>query len=137
MDLVCNKIDFNFQEKEDEERARRYSAETKIYFIMKDFINILNQNAISPEFVLKIIASGYQTTKEQYIIVFYVVNKWEGYFVDGLGKCIEENWKQKLNVDIECEYDHQEMLKDHLYIVRYFVKSQHQIDGDIHIFYHN
>ena len=101
MDLVCNKIDFNFQEKEDEERANRYSAETKIYFNLKDFINILNQNAISPEFVLKIIASGYQTTKEQYIIVFYVVNKWERYFVDGLGK------------------------------------SQHQIDGVVHIFYHN
>ena len=53
---------------------------------MKDFINILNQNAISLEFVLKIIASGYQTTKEQYIIIFYVVNKWERYFVDGLAK---------------------------------------------------
>ena len=137
MDLVCNELDFNFQEKEDEERAKRYSAETKIYFIMKDFINILNQNAISPEFVSKIIASGYQTTKELYIIVFYVVIKWERYFVDGMAKCIEENWKQELNVDIECEFDHQEMLKDHLYIVRYCVKSQHQIDGDIHIFYHN
>ena len=137
MDLVCNETDFNFQEKENEERAKRYSAETKIYFIMKDFINILNQNAISPEFVLKIITSGYQTTKEQYIIVFYVVNKWERYFVDGLAKCIEENWKQELNVDNECKYDHQEMLKDHLYMVRYFVKSQHQIDGDLHIFYHN
>ena len=104
---------------------------------LKRFINILNQNAISPEFVLKIIASGCQTTKEQYIIVFYVENKWERYFVDGLTECIEENWKQELNVDIECDYDHQEMHKDHLYIVRYFVKSQHQIDGDVHIFYHN
>ena len=59
MDLACNEIDFNFQEKEDEERGKRYSAETKIYFIMKDFINILNQNAISPESVLKIITNGY------------------------------------------------------------------------------
>ena len=108
MDLVCNEIDFNFQEKEEEERAKRYTAETKIYLIMKDFINILNENAISPEFVLKIIAWGYQTTKEQYMIIFYVVNKWERYFVDWLTNCIEENWKQELNVDIECEYDHPE-----------------------------
>ena len=137
MDLVCNEIDFSFQEKEEEERAKRYTAETKIYLIMKDFINILNQNAISSEFVLKIIAWGYQTTKEQYMIIFYVVNKWERYFVDGLAKCIEENWKQELNVDIEYEYDHQKILKDHLYMVRYFVKSQRGIDGDVNIFYHN
>ena len=104
---------------------------------MKDFINILNQNAISPEFVLKIIAWGYQTTKEQYMIIFYVVNKCERYFVDELAKCIDENWKQVLNVDIECEYDHQEILKDHLYMVRYFVKSQCGIDGDVNIFYNN
>ena len=46
MDLVCNEVDFNFQEKEEEERAKRYNAETKIYLIMKDFINILNHEKL-------------------------------------------------------------------------------------------
>ena len=50
VDLTCNKVDFSFQEKKDEEREKRYNAETKIYFIIKDFLDILNQNAILPEF---------------------------------------------------------------------------------------
>ena len=50
VDLTCNEVDFSFQEKKDEERAKRYNAETKIYFIIKDFLDILNQNAILPEF---------------------------------------------------------------------------------------
>ena len=38
MDLICNEIDFNFQEKQDEERVKRYAAETKIFFVIKDYI---------------------------------------------------------------------------------------------------
>ena len=56
-DLICNEVDFSFQDKQDEERVKRYGAETKIYFIIKDFLDILNQNAILHEFKLKIIAS--------------------------------------------------------------------------------
>ena len=125
MDLACKEIDFNVEEIEqeilDEEREKRYTAETKIYFIMKDFINVLNLNAISPEFALKVVASDYQKTKEEFQIIFYVANKWERYFVDGLAKRIEENWAQELNVNIPCDYDLQEVLKDRLYVARYRV----------------
>ena len=136
-DLIFDEVDFSFEDKQDEERVKRYAAETKIYFIIKDFIDILNQNAILPEFKLKIIASGFQITKEQFIIIFYIVNKWQHYFVDGLAKCIEENWKQEVNKDITCDYDYQEILKDHLYLARYFVQSNHGVDGDVSLFYHN
>ena len=75
MDLTCKEVDFSVEEIEkeilEEERQKRYTAETKIYFIMKDFINILNLNAISPEFTLKVIASGYQKTKDEFQIIFY------------------------------------------------------------------
>ena len=89
-DLICNEVDFSFQDKQDEERAKRYAAETKIYFIIKDFLDILNQNAILHEFKLKKIALGFQKTKKQFIMIFYIVNKWQHYFVDGLAKCLEE-----------------------------------------------
>ena len=36
-DLICNEVDFSFQDKQDEERVKRYGAETKIYFIIQDF----------------------------------------------------------------------------------------------------
>ena len=90
-----------------------------------------------PEFKLKIIASGFKKTKKQFIMLFYIVNKWQHYFIDGLAKCIEENWKQELDQDINCDYDYQEILKNHLYMARYFVKSDHGIDGDVNLFYHN
>ena len=141
MDLTCKEIDFSVDkiEKEilDEERQKRYAAETKIYFIMKDFINVLNLKAISPEFAFKVVASGYQKTKDEFQIIFYIANKWERYFVDGLAKCIEENWTQELNVNIPCDYDLQEVLKDRLYVARYRVKSDHIVASKLSLFYHN
>ena len=45
-DLICKEVDFNVEEIEketlEEERAKRYAAEVKIYFIMKEFIKVLN-----------------------------------------------------------------------------------------------
>ena len=141
MDLTCKEVDFSVEEIEkeilEEERQKRYAAETKIYFIMKDFINILNLNAISPKFTLKVIASGYQKTKDEFQIIFYVANKWERYFVDGLAKCIEENWVQELNINLPCDYDLQEVLKDRLYVARYHVKSDHIVTSELSLFYHN
>ena len=141
MDLTCKEVDFSIDEVEteilEEEREKRYTAETKIFFIMKDFINILNQNAISPEFVLKVIASGYKKTKDEFQTIFYVANKWERYFVDGLAKCIEENWTQELNINLPCEQDLQEVLKDRLYVARYRVKRDHIVESDLFLFYHN
>ena len=81
MDLTCKEptVDFDVEQVEkeilDEERAKRYGSEIRIYFIMKDFIKVLNQNAISPEFALKVIESGYRQTKEEFQIVFYVADQ--------------------------------------------------------------
>ena len=47
------KINFSVEKIEqeilEEERIRRYQAEVKIYFLMKDFMMDVNQNAPSPE----------------------------------------------------------------------------------------
>ena len=141
MDLTCKEVDFSVEEIEkeilEEERQKRYAAEIKIYFIMKDFINLLNLNAISPEFTVKVIASGYQKTKDEFQIIFYVANKWERYFVDALAKCIEENWVQELNVNLPCNYDLQEVLKGRLYVARYRIKSDHIVTSELSLFYHN
>ena len=57
MDLTCKEIDFSVDEIEkeilDEERQKRYAAETKIYFIMKDFINVLNLKTYPPNLHLR------------------------------------------------------------------------------------
>ena len=45
MDLVCNEIDFNFQEKEDEERSEQKDTAVNFFFIIlfrKMDIKIIN-----------------------------------------------------------------------------------------------
>ena len=75
-DLMCKEVDFDISDVDESDNNNSMSTLTKIYFIMKDFLDILNANAILSEFKLKVIASGYQMTKTQLIIIFYIVNKW-------------------------------------------------------------
>ena len=147
MDLKCDekvdkaKIDFDVNEIEleilHEERCKRYAAEAKIYFIIKEFINTLNKNAISPEFMLKVIATGYRCTKKHFELVVYSADRWEKYFIDGLAKCIEENWMEELNAQKRREYVYVEAIKDMLYVTTYRVESDHLIHQKLNIFYHN
>ena len=135
------KIDFDVREVEleilHEERCKRYAAETKIFFIIKDFINTLNKNALSPQHMLKVIASGYRGTKTHFEIIIYSGDKWQQYFIDGLAKCIEENWQEELKTKNACEYTYIEAIKDMLYVANYRVKSDHLLDRQFTIFYHN
>ena len=88
MGLTCKEkvVDFEREEVEreilEEERVKRYSAEVKIYFLLKDYINVMNRNAITPEYTLKIVASGYKQTKDEFQIVLYSADEWKRYFVD-------------------------------------------------------
>ena len=51
MDLTCKEVDFSVDEVEkeilEEEREKRYTAETKIYFIMKDYQYIESKRHIT------------------------------------------------------------------------------------------
>ena len=94
MDLTCHEPSVAEKELEDQnkedEKNLRHLKEVEIYFTMKNYIDLLNRNTCLPQFRPKVIASGYQTTEESIIIVFYVANKWQEYFIDGLAKFIEE-----------------------------------------------
>ena len=139
--LDVAKIDFDVKKVEleilHEERCRRYAAETKIYFVIKEFINTLNKNAISPLHTLKIVASGYRTTLTHFEIVTYSADKWKKYFIEGLAKCIEEKWEHELNAQKRCDYTYIENIKDKLYMACYKVESDHYLERDLNIFYHN
>ena len=140
MDLACKEtiVDFDRTEVEkemlEEERAKRYSAEVKIYFMLKEYINVLNRNAITPEYTLKIIASGYKQTKDEYQIVIYSADEWKRNFVDGIAKILEEHWQSQLNMQTECHYNLVEIMKDKLYLTTYKIKSDHIVESDLHFF---
>ena len=135
------KIDFDVKEVEleilHEEHCRRYAAETKIYFIIKEFINTLNKHALSPLHTLKIVASGYRTTKTHFEIVTYSADKWKQFFIEGLSKCKEENWEHELGIKKRCDYTYIEVIKDMLYIACYKIENDHFIERELNLFYHN
>ena len=142
MDLSCKEtVDFNRDEVEkeilEEERVKRYTAEVKIYFALKEFMRVLNQNAITPEYTLKVVASGYKQTKDNYQIIVYSADEWKRYFIDGLAKIIEEHWQAELNMETECNYNLVEVLKDKLYVTTYTIKSDHIAESELNFFYHN
>ena len=143
MDLTCKEkvVDFDREEVEreilEEERVKRYSAEVKIYFLLKDYINVMNRNAITPEYTLKIVASGYKQTKDEFQVVLYSADEWKRYFVDGLAKVLEESWQAELNTTVNCDYNLVEILKDKLYVKTYRIKSDHIIENELRFFNHN
>ena len=143
MDLACKETIVDFDRKEvekeilEEERVKRYTAEVKIYFALKEFIRVLNQNAITPEYALKVVASGYKQTKDNYQIILYSADEWKRYFIDGLAKIVEEHWQAELNTQTECEYETVQVLKDKLYVTTYTIKSDHIAESEFNFFYHN
>ena len=143
MDLTCKEklVDFDRKEVEreilEEERVTRYSAEVKIYLLLKDYINVMNRNAIAPGYTLKIIASSYRQTKDEYQVILYRADEWKRYFVVGLAKVLEESWQAELNTSVECNYNLVEVLKDKLYVTTYRIKSDHIIEKELQFFYHN
>ena len=133
--------DFNVEKVEqeilEEERIRRYQAEVKIYFLMKEFIMVINQNAPSPEYCLKLIASGYRQTKNLYEIVFYSTDQWKENIVKGIGKVIEEKWHDELNMQAVCDFNLIEILKKKLYVTTYIIKSDRVVESDLNLFYYH
>ena len=97
----------------------------------------MNRNAIAPEYTLKIIASGYRQTKDEYQVISYSADEWKRYIVDGLAKVLEESWQAELNTSVECNYNLVEVLKDKLYLTTYRIKSDHIIEKKLQFFYHN
>ena len=73
------------------EENRKTIQEIEIYFEIKDYIDLLNREASLPELKLQVIASVYECTKDSFIIVFYVANKWNNYLIDRMAKCIKKN----------------------------------------------
>ena len=134
-------VDFSVEkvEKEilEEERLRRYQAEVKIYFLMKEFIMVMNQNAPSAEYCLKLITSGYRQTKKEYEIVFYSADRWSNNIIDGINKVIEEKWTDELKLKANCDYNLLEIVKKKLYLTTFTIKSDHVLETDLNLFYYH
>ena len=143
MDLTCAepKVDealvslVDADEKKAEEN-RKTIQEIEIYFEIKDYIDLLSREASLPELNLQVIASAYECTKDSFIIVFYIANKWNNYLIDRMTKCIEE-YLEKISRAAVCEYMFIEVISNYLYAAKYYISSSHAYKGKLHMFYHN
>ena len=119
------------------EENRKTIQEIEIYFENKDYIDLLNREASLPELKLQEITSAYECTKDSFIIVFYVANKWNNYLIDGMAKCIEEKYLEKILCAEVCEYMFIEVISNYLYTAKHYISSSHAYKGKLHMFYHN
>ena len=89
LDEKLNKeeVDFNVEEIVSDmvqmERCNRCSAEIKIFFLLKELINILDRYAASRQDALKLIASGYKRTLNHFQIGLYSADKWSVNIIEG------------------------------------------------------
>ena len=98
---------------------------------------MLNREASLPELKLQVIASAYECTKDSFIIVFYVANKWNNYLINGMAKCIEEKYLGKISCAAVCEYMFIEVISNYLYAAKYYISSSHAYKGKLHMFHRN
>ena len=140
LDEKLNKeeVDFNMEKVVSDmvqiERCNRYSAEIKIFFLLKGLINILDRYTESPQDALKLIACGYKRTLNHFQIGLYSADKWSLNIIEGLAKYIECNWKNKLNAQLVCKFTHIEVLKDMMYIILFEIESECITSSDIVFF---
>ena len=134
VDFSAEKVE---KEKLEEERIRRWQAEVKIYFHMKEFIMVMNQNPPSVEYCLKMIASGYREIKKEYEIVFYSADQWNNNMIHGISKVIEEKWTDELKMKTNVDYNLLEIERKKLYLTTFTIKSDHVVETDLELFYYH
>ena len=135
---VDEKVDFNVGEvisyMIEVERQKRYAAEVKIFFILKDLINTLNRYAQSPLDILKLVASRYKTTLKYFQTGLNSADKWTLDIISNLARYIEACWKHELKTEVVCEFTHIEEYKDMMYIILFEIESEHLISSNINFF---
>ena len=117
------------------ERLKRYEAEVKIFFILKQLINVINGHAQS--LLLKLVASGYKRTVNHFQIALYTADSWSLHVIRNLGRYIEAWWKHELKTKIVYKFNRAELFKDVLYVILFEIESEHPITTDMIFFYNN
>ena len=122
---------------EDNKKSKRWSGEVKIFFMLRDYLKVLNSCAITPQFELKIVALAYRKTKTHFEITIYSADKWQHYFVSGISNILVEHWINEVGEEAFIDYNEIEIIKNRLYITTFLIPSEHTEDSLIAFFYNN
>ena len=135
VEFEIKKIENKVQE--ENKKSKRWSGEIKIFFMLRDYINVLNATALMPTFTLKGVAFAYRKKENFFEIIIYTAEKWQEYFVSGLAKILQEHWLAEVGEIVEAKYSHIELVKQKLYITNYLIPSSHVLEEELEFFYNN
>ena len=122
---------------EENMKSKRLIGEIKIFFMLQDYLKVINACSITPSFILKIVCLTYRKKKEHFEIVIYSADKWQQYFVSGISNILEENWIVEVGEEVTIDYSHSEIMKDKLYISVFLIPSKHLQESEMEFFYNN
>ena len=123
--------------KEETKKSMRYAGEIKIFFMLRDYVNMINACAITPSFTLKVVAFAYKLRKNYSEILIYTADRWQQYFVSGLAKILEEHWLEEIQETVTAQYSHIEIVNQKLYVTNYLIPSEHLLEGQLEFVYNN
>ena len=120
------------------QKCLRHASEIKIFFILRDYINLLNvQTSNIPTITLKIVAFTYKKRTSFFEIIIYSADKWDENFVTGIAKLIEEYWIQEVKEEVKVQLSHIEIVNQKLYITDFLIPSEHMKTEQMQFFYNN
>ena len=121
--------------KEENKKSNRWSGEIKNFFMIRDYLNVINNCAITPTYKLKIVALAYRKTKQHFEIKIYTADKWQQYFIAGISNILAEHWIQEVGEEVFVDYNQSEIIKDKIYISTFLIPPEHLEDGELQFFY--
>ena len=122
---------------EENKKSKRWSWEVKIFFMLRDYLKVLDSCAITPQYQLNIVALAYRKTKTHFEITIYSADKWQHYFVSGISNILVEKWINEVGEEAFIDCNEIKIIKSRLYITTFLIPSEHTEDGLIEFFYNN
>ena len=140
LDVQLKNLEQKIQEeerriREEKKKSVRWSSEINFFFMVRDYLNVVNSCAITPNYKLKIVALAYRKTKQNFEISIYTADKWQYYFLSGIRNILIEHWIQEVGEEINVNFDQKEIIVDKLYISTFLIASEHLEDGELQFFY--
>ena len=105
----------------------KIDEEKAFYENLKQYVDVINNSAITEASRLNIVASGFELNKNSFVFVVYSTKKWQRFVADGLAFTIEGKYSEIVtnNNGQNCIWSKTELIKDELFVYRYKIPSAH------------
>ena len=101
--------------------------EKALYENLKNYVNIINQSAVTEANNLSIAASGYELNRNSFVFVVYSRKKWQRFVAEGFAFTVEGKYSEIVsnNNGQTCTLSKTELTEGELYVYRYTIPLRH------------